>query len=331
MKPAIEATGLRKTYPPNTRALDGIDFAVREGTVFGLLGPNGAGKSTTVKVLTTLTRPDEGSASVAGIDVLAEPKRVRRAIGVVHQRTGTVGELTGRENLALQGRLFGLRGRAGLARRVDELLEAFGLPEAADRVVKGYSGGMVRRLDIAIGLIQHPEVLFLDEPTTGLDPEIRAAMWEEIRQLRSESGLTILLTTHYLEEADQLADDIAIVDRGRVVARGTPDELKAELEGDTVQVELAEAQSNGRVPAALEGIGRIRELRLEDRAVHARVEDGAAALPAIVGALGQAGVEVATATMARPSLDDVYLRYTGRSFAEAERSEKSDTKEGEAR
>src|SRR5256885_5431455 len=276
MNQAIEAQALEKTYPPATKALDGLDFAVPEGTVFGLLGPNGAGKSTAVKVLTTLTKPDAGSARVAGIDVLADPKRVRKAIGVVHQKTGTTPELTGRENLELQGQLFGIRGRA-LRPRVDELLERFGLADAADRVVKGYSGGMVRRLDIAIGLIQHPEVLFLDEPTTGLDPEIRAAMWEEIRRLRSESGLTMLLTTHYLEEADQLADDVAIIDRGKVVARGTPDELKAELEGDTVQVELAEAQSNGRVPTALGGLGQIRELRLEDRTVRARVEDGAAA------------------------------------------------------
>jgi ABC-2 type transport system ATP-binding protein len=330
MDQAIEAQALEKTYPPGTKALDGLDFGVGEGAVFGLLGPNGAGKSTAVKVLTTLTRPDAGTARVAGIDVLAEPKRVRRAIGVVHQKTGATPELTGRENLELQGQLYGMRGR-GLRPRVDELLGRFGLDDAADRVVKGYSGGMVRRLDIAIGLIQHPTVLFLDEPTTGLDPEIRAAMWEEIRRLRGESGLTILLTTHYLEEADQLADDVAIIDRGRIVARGTPDELKAELEGDTVHVELAAPQPNGRAHDALERLAQIRELRVEDHTLHARVEDGAAALPAILGALGAARVEVAAATIARPSLDDVYLRHTGRSFAEAERKEESDAKEGDNR
>ncbi len=327
MNQAIEARGLEKTYPPGTKALDGLDFGVPEGAVFGLLGPNGAGKSTAVKVLTTLTRPDAGGARVAGIDVLAEPKRVRRAIGVVHQKTGTTPELTGRENLELQGQLFGIRGRA-LRPRVEELLRRFGLTDAADRVVKGYSGGMIRRLDIAIGLIQHPTVLFLDEPTTGLDPEIRAAMWEEIGRLRSESGVTILLTTHYLEEADQLADDVAIIDRGRIVARGTPDELKSELEGDTVHVELAAPQPNGRAHGALERLAQIRELRVEDSTLHARVEDGAAALPAILRALGAAGVEVTAATIARPSLDDVYLRHTGRSFAEAERTDESETKEG---
>jgi ABC-2 type transport system ATP-binding protein len=329
MRHAIEANALEKTYPPSTKALDGLSFAVPEGSVFGLLGPNGAGKSTAVKVLTTLTRPDAGSASVAGTDVLADPKRVRRAIGVVHQKTGTAPELTGRENLELQGQLFGMR-RPDLGPRVDELLEVFGLADAGDRVVKGYSGGMVRRLDIAMGLIQRPKVLFLDEPTTGLDPEIRAAMWDEIRRLHS-AGLTMLLTTHYLEEADQLADRLAIIDRGKVVAEGTPNELKAELQGDTVHVELASPQSNGRVREALDRLGVVRELRLEDRTLHARVEDGAAALPAILRTLGSVDVEVATATIARPSLDEVYLRYTGRSFAAAERSDKTDPKEGDNR
>jgi ABC-2 type transport system ATP-binding protein len=323
---AIEVERLEKTYPPDTKALDGLSLAVPEGTVFGLLGPNGAGKSTAVKVLTTLTKPDAGSARVAGIDVLADAKGVRRSIGVVHQKTGAAAELTGRENLALQGQLFGMRG-GELRARVDELLADFGLADAADRVVKGYSGGMVRRLDIALGLIQRPEALFLDEPTTGLDPEIRAAMWERIRELRSEARLTILLTTHYLEEADRLADDVAIIDRGRIVTAGTPESLKADLEGDTVQVELAEAQANGRVPAALERLGHIRELRIEGRSVRVRVEDGAAALPGILAALGQAGLDVAAATVARPSLDDVYLRHTGRSFAEAERASEPDPSE----
>jgi ABC-2 type transport system ATP-binding protein len=331
MSYAIEAEGLEKTYPPATKALDGLGFAVPEGTVFGLLGPNGAGKSTTVKMLTTLARPDAGSARVAGIDVLADQKRVRGAIGVVGQKTGTTKELTARENLELQGQFHGMRGRK-LRPRVEELLERFGLNEAADRAVKTYSGGMVRRLDVAIGLIQQPSVLFLDEPTTGLDPEARSAMWEEIRRLRSEASLTILLTTHYLEEADQLADRLAIIDRGKVVAEGSPDELKAELQGDTVHVELATPQPNGRAHHALESLGQIRELRVAERELHARVEDGAAALPAILAALGQVGLEVATATIARPSLDEVYLRYAGRSFAEAEREREPDsTDEGGTR
>jgi ABC-2 type transport system ATP-binding protein len=203
----IEARDLTKTYK-DVRALDGLGFAVEAGTVFGLLGPNGAGKSTTVKILTTLTRPDGGQASVAGVDVLRHPDRARRAIGLVAQRSGVDLEATGRENLTLQGQVYGLRG-AELRGRVGELLERFGLAEAADRVARGYSGGMQRRLDIAMGLIHRPRVLFLDEPTTGLDPEVRADMWAEIAHLSGAEGLTILLTTHYLEEADRLAGRLA--------------------------------------------------------------------------------------------------------------------------
>ena len=230
---AIEARDLTKTYGKDVRALDGLGFSVEAGTVFGLLGPNGAGKSTTVKILTTLSLPDSGQARVAGIDVLAEPDRVRRAIGLVDQRSGVDLEATGRENLTLQGQVHGLRG-AQLRARVGDLLGRFGLAEAADRVARGYSGGMQRRLDIAMGLIHRPRVLFLDEPTTGLDPEVRADMWAEIAHLSAAEGLTILLTTHYLEEADRLAGRLAIVDRGRVVAEGSPDELKGELLGDAI-------------------------------------------------------------------------------------------------
>src|SRR5918996_1909238 len=229
----IEAHDLVKTYPGGVRALDGLGFAVEAGTVFGLLGPNGAGKTTTVKILTTLSRPDAGRARVAGLDVLRQADQVRRLIGVVAQRSGVDREATGRENLALQGLVHGLRGRE-LRRRVDGLLDRFGLAEAADRVVGGYSGGMQRRLDIALGLVHHPQVLFLDEPTTGLDPEVRADLWEEIARLAADEGLTILLTTHYLEEADRLASRLAIVDHGRVVVEGTPDGLKRELRGDAV-------------------------------------------------------------------------------------------------
>jgi ABC-2 type transport system ATP-binding protein len=223
----IEVNEIKKTYPGPTVALDGLSFAVPGGTVFGLLGPNGAGKSTAVKVLTTLTRPDSGSATVAGLDVLTDPRRVREAIGVVGQASGVDLDATGRENLELQGQLYGLRG-AKLGERVDDLLERFELAEAAGRVTKGYSGGMRRRLDVAMGLIHRPRVLFLDEPTTGLDPEIRASMWSEIRGLAAVDGLTILLTTHYLDEAEQLAHRVAIVDSGRVVVEGTPEELKSQ-------------------------------------------------------------------------------------------------------
>src|SRR5215216_5723163 len=211
---AIEAEALVKTYPGDVRALDGLTLAVPAGTIFGLLGPNGAGKSTTVRILTTLSRADAGVARVAGHDVVAEAGLVRRAIGCVGQRSGADREATGRENLVLQGQLHEMRGRE-LAARVDALLAQFGLTDAADRIVKTYSGGMQRRLDIAMALVHRPRVLFLDEPTTGLDPEVRVEMWREIERLKQQ-GLSILLTTHYLEEADRLASELVIVDRGRV-------------------------------------------------------------------------------------------------------------------
>jgi ABC-2 type transport system ATP-binding protein len=310
---AIEARELTKTYGGGVRALDGLGFTVEAGTVFGLLGPNGAGKSTTVKILTTLSRPDSGQASVAGVDVLAQPERVRRAIGLVAQRSGVDLEATGRENLTLQGQVYGLRG-AELRGRVGDLLGRFGLAETADRVARGYSGGMQRRLDIAMGLIHRPRVLFLDEPTTGLDPEVRADMWAEIAHLAAE-GLTILLTTHYLEEADRLAGRLAIVDRGRVVAEGSPNELKGELRGDAIHVELGDPEPDGRAHAALDRVPGVWEVTIEGRSLRARTQDGSAAVPAVLQALEAGGVRVASVTIARPSLDDVYLRHTGRSFA----------------
>jgi ABC-2 type transport system ATP-binding protein len=318
----IEASGLQKDYG-EVRALDGIGFEVAPGTIFGLLGPNGAGKSTTVKILTTLARPDAGEARVAGHDVLRESARVRRSIGVVAQRSGVDRDLTGRENLKLQGHLQGLRGRE-LSSRADELLERFGLSEAARRVARTYSGGMQRRLDIAMGLVHRPRVLFLDEPTTGLDPEVRAAMWQEIERMKREEELTILLTTHYMDEADRLASSLAIVDRGRVVAEGSPAELKAGLQGDAVHVELEGANVNGNVHSALHGVSGLREVVVEGRSLHARVDDGARAVPAVLAALDTHSVPVASVTVARPSLDDVYLRYAGRSFAEAEKKEEGE-------
>ncbi|WP_171167995.1 ATP-binding cassette domain-containing protein [Streptomyces sp. I05A-00742] len=318
--PAIEARGLTKTYPGGVTALDGLDLTVRAGTVFGLLGPNGAGKSTTVKILTTLARPDAGTATVAGHDVLRRPGRVRRAIGVVAQRSGADPTATGRENLLLQGRLYGLRGPR-LTARADELLARFALADAADRASRTYSGGMLRRLDVAIGLVHRPEVLFLDEPTTGLDPEARTAMWEEIGRLAGEEGLSILLTTHYLDEADRLAERIAIVDRGRVVTVGTPDGLKGELRGDAVHVELRDPvppQAGPSVTEALTASAGVREAVLSGRRLSARADDGAAAVPRVLAALAGEGVGVASVTVARPSLDDVYLRHAGRRFADAD-------------
>jgi len=318
----IEASDLKKQYG-DVRALDGLSFDVAPGTIFGLLGPNGAGKSTTVKILATLARPDDGEAKVAGHDVLSEPGRVRRAIGVVAQRSGVDRDLTGRENVKLQGHLQGMRGRE-LDRRTDDLLEQFGLADAARRVARTYSGGMQRRLDIAMGLVHRPQVLFLDEPTTGLDPEVRAAMWQEIERLKAEEGLTILLTTHYMDEADRLASQVAIVDRGRIVAQGSPAELKSSLEGDAVHIELEGANVNGNVQAAVRGVPGLHEVMVEGRALHARVDDGGRAVPAVLAALDAHSVPVATVTVARPSLDDVYLRYAGRSFSEADKDEKTE-------
>jgi ABC-2 type transport system ATP-binding protein len=313
---AIEAEGLVKMYPKEVKALNGLSFAVTPGSVFALLGPNGAGKSTAVKILTTLAKADAGRAVVAGIDVSAEPDRVRRTIGVVAQGSGVDIQATGRENLRLQGQIHGIRGRA-IEARAQELLERFGLAEAADRVARGYSGGMQRRLDIAMALVHDPAVLFLDEPTTGLDPEVRADMWSEIAQLARERGKTVLLTTHYLEEADQLAERVAIVDRGQIVAEGSPEGLKRELRGDAIHVDL-DADYNGAVSRALRDLALIRDVTVDGRVLRARADDGARAVPLVLQALETHGVSVASVRVARPSLDDVYLKYTGRTFDAAE-------------
>ena len=316
---AIEADGLEKRYPGNVIALDGLSFSVETGTIFGLLGPNGAGKSTTVKVLTTLSRPDAGSATVAGLDVLADAERVRRVIGTVGQRIAVDPEATGRENLELAGRLHGLGGQR-LRERTAELLGRFGLSDAAKRIARTYSGGMQRKLDVAMGLIHRPRVLFLDEPTTGLDPEARADLWAEIERLTRTEELTILLTTHYLEEADRLASRLAIVDHGRVVATGSPDELKSELRGDAIVVELADGVVDERAISVLTRVPGIGESLVDGRSLRARVDRGASAVPAVLSALEGAGIGVASVTVSRPSLDDVYLRHTGRSFRHTEES-----------
>jgi ABC-2 type transport system ATP-binding protein len=313
---AIEATELTKSYPPDVRALDGLSLAVPAGTIFGLLGPNGAGKSTTVRILTTLSRPDSGSARVAGVDVLDEPVRIRRAIGVVAQKHGLDPEATGRENLTLQGEFHAIAG-ADLRGRVADALERFGLGDAADRQAKTYSGGMQRRLDLAMGLIHRPQVLFLDEPTTGLDPEARTEIWHEIERMARDERITILLTTHYLEEADRLASRLAIVDRGRIVAEGSPDTLKSELEGDRIAVELDDVD-DAAARLALARVDGVGDAALDGRTLHARARDGAAAIPAVLAALDAHGVKVASVTLARPSLDDVYLRFAGRSFHRAD-------------
>jgi ABC-2 type transport system ATP-binding protein len=321
MSSAIEARGLRKTYPApgkkkdRIRALDGLDLSVPRGSIYAILGPNGAGKTTAVKILTTLARPDSGAATVEGIDVLTSPAKAREAIGVVAQRSGADPAATGRENLVLQGHLHGLD-TSGAKRRADELLRHFRLDAAKDRFVRTYSGGMQRRLDVALGLMHQPKVLFLDEPTTGLDPESRTAMWSQIARLSGDQRMTVLLTTHYLEEADRLASRVAIVDQGTVVAEGEPDRLKGELKGDVVQVELPTEANERDVRDTLAGVPGVRDVLVAGRGVSARSDDGAAAVPAVLAALANAGTPAASVTVARPSLDEVYLRYTGRRYSE---------------
>lgn len=309
---AIVVEGLEKTYPKGVRALDGVSFTVHEGEIFGLLGPNGAGKSTTVKILATLTTPDAGRAVVAGHDVQREATAVRRSIGYVPQQSGVDREATGRENLVLQGHIQGMGGSA-LRRRVEELLELVGLTDAANRIVKTYSGGMKRRLDIGLGLVHRPRVLYLDEPTTGLDPEARAAMWSELERLVAHESITVLLTTHYLEEADKLADRLAIVSRGKVVVEGTPEGLKRDLRGDAVTVELVDGQAD-EATKVVTALGAVEEAVVDGRVLRARVGHGGTAVPSILSALEARGIAVASVTVARPSLDDVYLHYTGRDF-----------------
>ncbi|MGW1024034.1 ATP-binding cassette domain-containing protein [Streptomyces sp. NPDC002577] len=310
---AIAADDLVKTYPGGVQALDGLSLAVQPGEIFGLLGPNGAGKSTTMKILTTLARPDSGAAHVAGHDVLLHPERVRRAIGVVAQRSGADPVATGRDNLVLQARLYGLRGSA-LRRRVDTLLERFGLTGAAGRPVRTYSGGMQRRLDIALSLVHTPDVLFLDEPTTGLDPQARTAMWVAIEQLAAEEGMAVLLTTHHLEEADRLTARLAIVDRGRIVVSGDADELKGALRGDTVYIGLDGGPGLPDADLVCKVLGTVpglREISVSGNQVGARADDGAATLPRALTALDRIGLRAATVAVSRPSLDDVYLHHTG--------------------
>jgi ABC-2 type transport system ATP-binding protein len=319
---ALEAVELVKTYPggrkkPSLRALDGLTFNVPEGVVLGLLGPNGAGKSTTVKILTTLSRADSGTARVAGFDVVKDQDAVRRVIGYVPQKPSADPMATGIENLLLSGRIYGLS-RQDAVRRAAELLERFDLTEAGGRQVRTYSGGMQRRLDVALGLVHRPRVLFLDEPTTGLDPEARTDLWTEVERLSGDEGLTVLLTTHYLEEADRLADRLAIVDHGKIVAEGTPEALKAELRGDSVHVELVDPDTDGQVRTLLAQLPGIGEIVADGNTLRARVDRGATAVPAVLGALEDKAIPVTAVTVSRPSLDDVYLSYTGRSFKSAE-------------
>jgi ABC-2 type transport system ATP-binding protein len=308
MEHAIYAEGLRKSYG-DVVALDGVDLAVAPGTVLGLLGPNGAGKTTAVRILTTILGADAGRAEVLGIDVLRHPEQVRARIGLAGQYAAVDDNLTGRENLRLVGRLTHQR-RAAINARADELLECFGLSDAGDRPAKTYSGGMRRRLDLAAALVHKPAVLFLDEPTTGLDPRSRIDLWGVIEELRAD-GASVLLTTQYLEEADRLADRISVVDDGRVIAEGTAAELKARLGTTIVHVDLPDA---GRVDAAKHALASVgpTEVSEDRRSVEVNVADGGRALLEVVRRLDEAGVEPLSMTVREPSLDDVFLTLTGR-------------------
>jgi ABC-2 type transport system ATP-binding protein len=320
---AISARALRRTFKGEIEAVRDIDLTVAPGEVFGFLGPNGAGKTTTVRMLCTLLPPTAGSASVAGLDVVADAAQIRRRIGVALQEIGLDPVQTGRELLELQCGLYGITGQRGRDRAA-ELLDLVGLNDAAERRTKTYSGGMKRRLDLASALVHSPEVLFLDEPTTGLDPASRLTIWDEVRRINA-GGATIFLTTQYLEEADQLCDRLAIIDGGRIVAEGTPEELKAEMGHDVVSVALGGADLEA-TKAALSGLQGLDSIVTERDALALYIENGATAIAEIVRRLDGEQIEVGAISVARPSLDDVFLKATGRRL---EGSEDENTEEAQ--
>jgi ABC-2 type transport system ATP-binding protein len=312
----IETKMLRKSFRSRkgtVEAVRGVDLVVDQGEIFGFLGPNGAGKTTTLRMLATLLTPDGGEATVAGVDLRRSPGQVRRRIGYVAQGGCTWDEVSAREELVYQGRLYGL-GKAEARRRADRAVDAFQLTSFADRLCKTYSGGQRRRVDIALGVIHEPKVVFLDEPTTGLDPQSRAHMWDEVRRLRAE-GMTVFITTHYLEEADALCDRIAIMDHGEIVADGTSTELKREIAGDVVTVGL-----NGATPRAaelLDGQPYVMKLETLDSGIRLYVDAGATAIPHILRTLDGSDIAPASIELHRPSLDDVFLAKTGRSLRDS--------------
>ncbi len=323
----VEAQDLRKVYGEKVVALDGVSFQVRAGEIYGLLGPNGAGKTTTVRILATLTQPTAGRALVAGFNVVSDGLKVRQAIGYVGQGTGVDQHLTGRENLWVQGQLRGMGGRV-LRRRIDELLELVGLTEAADRLTREWSGGMRRRLDLALGLIHRPRLLFLDEPTTGLDPESRMTLHRQLRLLAEETGIAVLLTTHYLEEADRLGHRIGIIDRGRIVAEDTPNGLKARIHGDVLILTCKREEDVATFIGNLRGLDSVRELQSHGHQILVTVADGGAAIPNLLAAVESD--RLARIELRKPTLDEVYLKLTGRTLAEAEAASGEPTKEAVA-
>jgi ABC-2 type transport system ATP-binding protein len=330
----ITARELRKSFAAKggrVEAVRGVSMDVRKGEIFGFLGPNGAGKTTTLRMLTTLLPIDSGTATVAGLDVAARPRQVRARIGYVSQLGGADELATGRENLILQGRLYGAS-RARVAPRAQALIGLLDLAEFADRRVVTYSGGQRRRLDIALGIVHAPPVLFLDEPTTGLDPQSRANLWDHIRALRDQ-GTTVFLTTHYLEEADVLCDRLMIMDHGQVVAEGTPRALKQQVAGDAIVIGLRAGERGAaeaaEAAAALADQPYVRELEAADGQVRLYVDDGGTALPELIRVLDAGGIGVRSITMSEPSLDDVFLRQTGRSLRDDGEGTPADDKKHE--
>ncbi|TMG18250.1 MAG: ATP-binding cassette domain-containing protein [Chloroflexi bacterium] len=312
----IETRGLRRVFKSRRRQVDavaGVDLNVSRGEIFGFLGPNGAGKTTTLRMLATLLPPSGGTARVAGCELATQQDRIRERIGYVGQAGGSDREITGRTELVFQGRLYGMSTQAA-HRRAAELIEMLELEGAADRKTGTYSGGQKRRLDIGMGLVHSPELLFLDEPTTGLDPQSRARVWDEVRRMH-ERGTTVFLTTHYLDEADALCDRIAIIDYGKIVAEGSPEELKRAIAGDVVNFTIAGDQQ--RALDLVKDQDFVREARLENGSVHLYVDRGEVAMPAILRLLDAARLQLMTVELHRPSLDDVFLRQTGRSLREA--------------
>lgn len=318
MDTLLMTKGLRKTFASKAgpvEAVKGVDLQVRAGEIFGFLGPNGAGKTTTLRMLSTLLTPDSGAAQVAGYDLFREPNRVRTRIGYVSQTGGSDRDLTAEEDLFLQGRLYRMSATAS-RRRASELLRALGLTGIAGRKSATYSGGQKRRLDIALGMMHQPALLFLDEPTTGLDPASRAQLWEEVRRLRDQ-GTTIFLTTHYMDEADELSDRIAIMDKGIIVAEGTPRALKQQVAGDMVLLGLTEdGAARERALTLLKSRDYVREASYENGRLRLYVSAGETILPDILRQLDQAHIGLASVTMSQPTLDDVFLRQTGRSLHE---------------
>ncbi|WP_185055205.1 ATP-binding cassette domain-containing protein [Thermocatellispora tengchongensis] len=320
----VDARGLKKSFKTRARrgqrghqiveAVKGIDLTIGEGEIFACLGPNGAGKTTTVRMLATLIEPTEGTATVAGHDVRAEPAKVRRRIGYVGQAGGVDENATGRAGIVLAARIAGMT-RHEADKRAAELLAAFSLAEVADRPVRTLSGGQKRRIALAIGLVNEPPLLFLDEPTTGLDPQNRANLWDEVRALR-ERGTSVLLTTHYLDEADALCDRLAIIDHGLVVAEGTPAELKKQVAGDVVTLRLADGAA-GRATDLLGAQEYVKEVRPEDGVLRAYLDDGEHRLPHLLRALEEHGIAIRSIALDRATLDDVFLRHTGRSLRDA--------------